>query len=59
MCNICQVESLEEVSARTRIGNRCFERIVMCNLHCFWNWPPDRPWLDNLQPDSVAQKVQS
>lgn len=50
---------MEEVSARTRIGSRCFQRIVMCNLHCFWNWPPDRPWLDNLQPNSVAQKVQS
>lgn len=52
-----QVESLDEVSARTRLGKRCYERILLCELHCFWNWPPDGSWLDGLQPTSVGRQV--
>ena len=52
-----QVESLDEMSARTRVGRRCFERVVLCDQHCFWNWPPDKSWLDGLQPSSVAHQV--
>ncbi|CAL8463208.1 g2742 [Coccomyxa elongata] len=52
-----KVETLDEVSARTRLGKRCYERIVLCELHCFWNWPPDGSWLDGLQPTSVGRQI--
>ena len=55
-CNL-QVESLEEVSARTNTGRRCFQRMVLCNLWQFWHWPPGRHWLDGLRPNSAAQQV--
>ena len=55
-CNM-QVEALEEVSARTNVGRRCFQRMVLCNLWHFWHWPPGRHWLDGLRPNSVAQQV--
>ena len=29
---------MDEVSARTNTGRRCFQRIVLCNLWHFWNW---------------------
>ena len=52
-----QVQSLDEVSARTNSGRRCFQRMVLCNLWHFWHWPPGRHWLDGLRPNSVAQQV--
>lgn len=52
-----QVVPLEEVSARTKVGRRCFQRVVLCNLWHFWHWPPGRHWLDGLRPNSVAQQV--
>jgi hypothetical protein len=52
-----QVESLDEMSAPTRVGERCFERVVLCDQHCFWNWPPDGSWLEAVQPHSVAQQA--
>lgn len=55
--NRIQVESMDEVSARIRAGRRCYERILLCELHCFWNWPPDGSWLDGLQPSSVGRQV--
>lgn len=29
---------MDEVSARTNTGRRCFQRMVLCNLWHFWNW---------------------
>lgn len=45
------------MSARTRVGERCFERVVLCDQHCFWNWPPEGSWLEAVQPHSVAQQA--
>ncbi len=55
--SLAQVESVDEVSARTNTGRRCFQRMLLCNLWHFWHWPDGRHWLEGLLPNSVAQQV--
>jgi len=55
--SLVQVESVDEVSARTNTGRRCFQCMVLCNLWHFWHWPDGRHWLDGLLPNAVAQQV--
>ncbi|EIE21335.1 hypothetical protein COCSUDRAFT_56558 [Coccomyxa subellipsoidea C-169] len=51
------VTPLADVSARTRAGSRCFQRLLFCNLQGLWNQPADGNWSAGLQPTRVGQKI--
>ena len=52
-----QVESLEDMSERSRAGSRCFERILMCKPYSIWFQSPGREWHAKLKYGTLGQEV--
>lgn len=52
-----QVESLEDMSDRSRAGSRCFERILMCRPYSIWFQSPGREWHAKLKYGTLGQEV--
>ncbi|DBB16164.1 TPA: hypothetical protein ACH3X3_015162 [Trebouxia sp. C0006] len=53
------VESLEDMSDRRRLGERCWERIILCKPFSIWFLRPnvDKPWHDGLMYGTLGQEV--
>ena len=52
-----QIQSLEELSDRTNVGRRCFERVLMCKPYSIWFLSPGREWHDGLTYGTLGQEV--
>ena len=52
-----QVESLEDMSDRSRAGSRCFERLLMCKPYSIWFQSPGREWHAKLKYGTLGQEV--
>lgn len=52
-----QVESLEDMSDRSRAGSRCFERVLMCKPYSIWFQSPGREWHAKLRYGTLGQEV--
>ena len=45
------------MSDRTRAGNRCFERVLMCKPYSIWFLSSGREWHDKLKFGTLGQEV--
>lgn len=51
------IRSLEELSDRSNVGKRCYERILLCKPYSIWFLSPGREWHDGLMYGTLGQEI--